>query len=262
MFVAAIALGLALAPAGMPRHAQVEAADGLVVELDHWDHDREAGGATLVLFHQAGGSKHEYGTIAPRLFDRGYDVVVVSQRSGGRVFHKTGNKTHQRYLAALKAANKPRPKKGAVPYLEAMPDLKAAVAFAKREHPGAPLAVWGSSYSSAMVFLLAAEDTDIDGVLAFSPGEYLKDKGTRVSVAKAAAQVNVPVFIATPANEAKRAAPIAKAVPRPTSLHLPPGAVHGSSMLNPQRSKTSEQTWKLVEAFLAERFAVPMPAAP
>lgn len=254
MLAALVGVALAFAPASAPKLEQIEAADGLLVTVDHWVRDDGGADPTIVLFHQAGGSKAEYDSIAPRLFARGYNVVAVSQRSGGRVFDKAGNKTHQRYLASLKAKNKRSPEKGAVPYLDAMPDMKAAVAFAKQAHPGAPVAVWGSSYSSAMVFLLAADDAEIDAVLAFSPGEYLKKKGKRVSVAKAAARVKAPVFIATPAKEHKRAAAIAKVVRGKPKLQLPKGAVHGSSMLNPARSKTSDQTWKLVEAFLDEHF--------
>ena len=40
--------------------------------------------------------------------------------------------------------------------------------------------VWGSSYSAALVFLLAAEHQDeIKAILAFSPGEYLRGSSSR-----------------------------------------------------------------------------------
>jgi len=49
--------------------------------------------------------------------------------------------------------------------------------------------VWGSSYSAALVFLLAARHPgDVNGVVAFSPGEYLS-KGTAVRDAARKAEV-------------------------------------------------------------------------
>lgn len=213
--------------------ASLTASDGLELDVKHLK--GQAGAPIVVLFHQAGSSLHEYDTIAPRLNALGYETLAISQRSGGELFGK--NATAARY-------------KKKASYLDAKVDLEAALAFAKTTKR--PIVIWGSSYSAALVFLLAAEHKeDIAAVLSFSPGEYIKRGKARVSIKAAAQKVaaaKIPVFVATPANEKKRAAPIAKAAG--TTLHTPAGSVHGSSMLIANKSKTAEATWPLVLKFL------------
>src|SRR5450432_2944821 len=74
--------------------------------------------------------------------------------------------------------------------------------------------VAGSSYSAALVFLLAAAHSgDVSGVVAFSPGEYLADTN---AVRAAVRRVNVPVYIdPSTADEAAASAAILKAVNSP-----------------------------------------------
>ena len=58
------------------------AADGLAVTADlYLAHDKEA--PFVILFHQAGYSRGEYGQIAPRLNGLGFNALAVDQRSGG-----------------------------------------------------------------------------------------------------------------------------------------------------------------------------------
>ena len=42
--------------------------------------------AIILLFHQAGSSKGEYDSIAPRLAARGYSSLAIDQRAGGSLF--------------------------------------------------------------------------------------------------------------------------------------------------------------------------------
>jgi dienelactone hydrolase len=103
-------------------------------------------------------SSAEYAPIAPRLARAGFTVLAIDQRSGDGAFGGTN-----RTAAGLgrKAT-----------YEEALADLEAALAWAKANASGAPVVVWGSSYSAALVFLLAARHPgDVNGVVAFSPGE-------------------------------------------------------------------------------------------
>ena len=61
----------------------------------------------------------------------------------------------------------------------------------------------GAGLVPALAFLLAAAHPDqVEAVLAFSPGEYLRK--TPGAVAKAAAKVKAPVFIMTPTKEKVR----------------------------------------------------------
>ena len=143
--------------------------------------------ALILLFHQAGSSKGEYATIAPRLASAGYASLAIDQRVGGPLFGRNETAT------AIK---------GTASYLDTKHDLIAALDWAKRKQ--LPIVLWGSSYSAALVFVVAAEDPGIvRALLAFSPGEYL---GKAASVRTAAAKVHVPIFVTTAQNREEIAA--------------------------------------------------------
>src|SRR5580692_11264996 len=176
---------------------QLAAADGVKVFGEVW---RAAGAKPpiIVAFHQAGSSSAEYAPIAPRLMQAGFTVLAIDQRSGDGAFGGTN-----RTAAALARE---------ATYEEALPDLEAALAWAKASAHGAPVVVWGSSYSAALVFLLAARHPgDVNGVVAFSPGEYLANDS---AVRDAARKVEVPVYIdqASDADEVAKSAAILQAV--------------------------------------------------
>ena len=199
----------------------------------------------IVAFHQAESSAAEYVPIAPRLVKAGFTVLAIDQRSGDGNFGGTN-----RTVAALGSSKD---------YDEALPDLEAALAWAKKEARGAPVIVWGSSYSAALVFLLAAAHPgDVSAVVSMSPGEYLQ---TPDRVRKAAARVTVPVYIdqATTAEEVKNAEAVFKAVKstdkQQTRLKAP--ATHASSMLRADTNAAgAEAHWQPLLKFLA-RFAPP-----
>ena len=114
--------------------------------------------------------------------------------------------------------------------------------------------MWGSSYSAALVFVLAAAHPgDVDGVVAFSPGEYLAGKRT---VRDAAATVDVPVWIdqASSADEIARSAAILKAVKGTDKQQFVAEAnsTHGSSTLRADTNPGgAEAHWSALLAFLA-----------
>ena len=172
--VSVLAASLALAAAGVAHAAGGEpvvlrAADGVTVYGEVW---RAAGAKPplIVAFHQAESSSAEYAPIAPRLVAAGFTVLAIDQRSGDGAFGGSN-----RTAAALGRA---------ASYDEALPDLAAALAWAKADAKGAPVIVWGSSYSAALAFVLAAAHPgDVDAIVAFSPGEYLAGKQTVRSAA-------------------------------------------------------------------------------
>lgn len=192
--------------------------------------------ATILLFHQAGSSKDEYRTIAPRLAAAGFDALAIDQRSGGDLFGP--NKTAAHY-------------RGHANYLGAKPDLLAAVDWAAAR--GHPVMVWGSSYSSALVFLVAAERAQVvRALLAFSPSEYL---GAPNLVHNAARKLNIPVFVtsASSADEIAPAKSLYDAVPAsPRSVrYVPAKGVHGSSTLIEARNRAgADANFAAVLAFL------------
>jgi dienelactone hydrolase len=193
--------------------------------------------ALILLFHQAGSNKGEYASIAPRLVEAGYSALAIDQRSGGDMF------------GARNQTVAGRGRNGS--YVEALPDLAAALAWAEDER--LPVILWGSSYSASLLFPLVADNPGkAAALLAFSPGEYLGGENT---VRRAAAQVDVPVFVtsARDPDEVEAAKAIIAAVPSPRKTQFVPasGGVHGSSTLIPARNpRGAEENWQALLAFL------------
>jgi dienelactone hydrolase len=243
-FAALLALG-ACHPA--PRQAPTEnvristepvtltAADGVKIAGVYTSVDKPK--ALILLFHQAKSGKDEYALIAPRLASQGYASLRIDQRVGGDLF------------GTNEAAKAHGP---AEDYLAAKPDLEAAYAWGAAKK--LPLILWGSSYSASLVFALAAEHPQVAGVIAFSPGEYFDDPHY---LAKAAAEVRVPLFVTSAKDgkeiDAARAALVAS--PGITKRQFVPklGGVHGSStLLRAKNPQGAEEAWKAVLGFLHE----------
>ena len=225
--------GAAASDAVAPKAITLRAGDGLTVFARFYAAKQPK--ALILLFHQAGSSKDEYATIAPRLVKAGYSALAVDARVGGTLFGV--NET----AAALTTK---------VDYLEAQKDLQAALLWAEGQN--LPVILWGSSYSASLVFTLAEGNAGkVRAILSFSPGEYFDDKSL---VEQAAADVTVPVFItsASSADEIAAAGKIAAAVTGGRAEHyVPKDGVHGSSTLIAAKDpKGAEDNWRAVMAFL------------
>jgi len=208
------------------------AADGVKVfgALEQADHPK----ALILLFHQAGSSKDEYGTIAPWLALNGFSSLAIDQRAGGGLYGV--NQTAKAFGREVR-------------YREARPDMQAALDWAQQQK--LPIILWGSSYSSSLIFPLAADDPQgIVALLAFSPGEYFDGDPP---IAAAAAKLSVPVFVFSTKEELGDADPIVAALPKnPANVRfVPDHGVHGSSTLiaakNPQGAQANSNA---VMAFL------------
>jgi dienelactone hydrolase len=227
------------AKAQAPQSVALKAPDGVTVYGTYYP--VAAPKALILLFHQAGSSSGEYADIAPRLQREGYAALAIDQRVGGGLYG--ANRT----MAAFK---------GKTDYLGALPDLEAALAWGKAK--GMPIALWGSSYSASLVFLLAnaadAKDS-VKAVMAFSPGEYFNDKKM---VEAAAAKVTVPVFVtsANTMDEEAEAKAIVSATPATDrQQYVPRTGVHGSSTLNATKNPGgADENWTAVLAFLKRVF--------
>ena len=190
----------------------------------------------ILLFHQAGSSKAEYATIAPRLAAAGFTALAIDQRSGGTLYGP--NETVSRLGRAAT-------------YDEAKADLEAALDWALPRN--LPIILWGSSYSAALVFEVGAEHMNqVNAILAFSPGEYLNTSG---AVARAAGRVQVPIYVtsSSDADEIQAGREILSAAPaRVKAQFVPKFGVHGSSTLNETRNpKGAAENWNHVLAFLS-----------
>lgn len=237
--------GLGLVPkivAPSPSPLTLSAADGVAVYAQLYV-ATSATAPVLLLFHQANSSKGEYAQIAPRLVTLGYNVLAIDQRSGGDLY-SPGNETVSHLGKSA-------------PFLAVLPDMDAALEYARRRFPGARVAAWGSSYSAALVFAFAAKHPkDVAAVLAFSPGEYLDDKHF---VRNAAKHVRVPVFIdsASDAGEERDARAIYDALPAHVKVdYVPKTGIHGSSTLRDDRDPDgAEENWTAVTGFLNRALA-------
>jgi len=241
LFIRTIVTGLMLSCGGAwaaaPEAVTLTADDGVKVYGDWYKAEHPK--ALILLFHQAGSNRGEYSTIAPRLVQEGYSAMAIDQRSGGERFGHV-NET----VAKLGHSTE---------FLPAAKDLEAALAWGIAASGGAPVILWGSSYSSSLVFLVAAKHpSQVAAVLSFSPGEYLGGVDT---VRKAASLVTVPVFItsAKDPDEVAEARKIFIATASPTKTQFTPSkaGVHGSSTLREDRNPLgAAENWTAVLAFL------------
>ena len=240
----AFLLATCFSVAGFTAAAQVsagpvtfEASDGGTVHADY--KPGEAGQPIIVMFHQArsnGGA--EYEAIAPQLEAKGYSVLIVDQRSGGGRF---GGKN-----LTVKAHGK------STKFCDAYPDTEGALAFAQTAAPGAPVFVWGSSYSGALAIKLAAEHGDeIAGAMVFSPASGRSTKTCRAN--DFAPKVTVPVKAFMPQSEMGRGGKKQRDLflAAGHEHHVMQGGVHGASMLDPSRAKGDPaSTWNAVFGFI------------
>jgi dienelactone hydrolase len=242
-FARALSLGLAAVMlAALTAGARAEpvtltAADKVKVFATYYGTGDESKPIVL-LFHMAGANGAEYATIAPRLNALGFNALAVDQRSGGRAFGRA-NKT----VTALGHSTA---------YRAALPDLQAALDWARANH-AAKIIVAGSSYSASLVFLLAADNPGrIAGLMAFSPGEYLGHANTVGAAAAKLEDVAVFVTSASDRGEIAAARAIVDAVPgRAKTQFVPKRAPHGASALREDANPAGyKEAWAAVERFL------------
>ena len=190
VFVGLLLLALnALTSAGMEPLEAVTfpSEDNLSVTADFYPTTNRAQTPIIVLFT-------EYPEIAPRLQDLGLQALAVGQRSGNAVNGVTNHTAQQAKADGLGTS-----------FIDALPNMRAALRHAISLTSG-PILSWGSSYSSALILEVAADDPgQADGVLSFSPSEYFPD---RQLIQKAVINLTVPTFITSARSEANNYAAI------------------------------------------------------
>ncbi|MCG8423557.1 MAG: lysophospholipase [Proteobacteria bacterium] len=242
-----LACGLpALATAGpeaAPRTITFSSEDGLAITADlYLSHGPDA--PFIVLFHQAGWSRGEYREIAPRLSAMGFNCMAIDQRSGKGV----GGVVNQTARRAKEAGT-------GTTYVDALPDMRAALRHARKHHARGKLIAWGSSYSSALVLVISGQHPELlDATLSFAPGEYFARLGkSKTWIRSAAAKIRKPAFITSARNEQKKWRAIFAAIPDAAikTAYIPKtSGQHGSRALW-QKFSDSPGYWKAVKDFLA-----------
>jgi len=220
-----------------------ESKDGIPITADLYiSYDKSA--PFILLCHQAGWSRGEYLEIAPKLNKMGFNCMAIDQRSGGEV----NEVINQTKIAAEKAGKE-------LLYHHAIPDMKAAIQYVKKNYTDATFILWGSSYSSALSLKLGGDYNDvIDGVLAFAPGEYFERAGLGGDfITKSAKNITQPVFITSAKNEHKYWKDIYAAIPSSKKASFLPETEgnHGSRALW-EKFDDHQAYWKAVTAFLEQ----------
>lgn len=208
---------------------------------------------TLVLLHAARSGKAEYRPMVPRLKELGYNCLAVDMMYGTE---SRGVKNSTAKAARDAGRN--------VNYLDAIGDILDAVKWARENHAKGKLLLWGSSFSASLALHLAGEHADqIDGVIAFSPGEYFGSVGKGTTwIQECAKQVKCPVFVTSAKNEEHDWRPIFEALATSDKTGFVPEGpgTHGAKALW-QESGGNAEYWTAVESFLKRVCPAPAPAA-
>lgn len=216
------------------------AADGVTVHATVQETDRAPSSAVVILFHQAGSNgRGEYASIAPRLTEEGYSLLIVDQRSGGDRFGASN-----RTVTDLGTSTD---------YCDAYPDMEASLNYANERFPDQPLIVVGSSYSAGLSVKLAADYGDqLAGVVAFSPAYGGRMQACNPNDYIEQAKSQIAAF--RPASETHRPSQqfqLDRFSAAGHLVHIAEHGVHGASMLDEDRTeKSTRQEWSRFLDFL------------
>lgn len=198
----------------------------------------------IILYHQAGWSRGEYLESALKFNNMGFNCMAVDLRSGEAV-NGVENETYKRAAAEGKSTD----------YISAYTDMAAALKHAKENYAKGKLVVLGSSYSSSLAIKLASDYPDlIDGVLAFSPGEYFTRLGKSENfITDAAKKVKCPVFITSAKNESENWRNIYTSIPgKSKEFFIPVDAGHHGSRALWKKYFDSGSYWLATKKFLRQ----------
>lgn len=238
------------APAGEAGRVTISARDGLKIFAE-FRPASDPSAPLVVLFHQARSSRGEYRPIVPRLTELGYGTLAVDLRVGGTT-REVANVTARSARGRVKEPT----------YLDARADIEDALLYA-REHctprtaENEKVVAWGSSFSASLVLQLAGERPElVDGVIAFSPGEYFASLGKSESwIRDSARDVRCPVFVTASLSEGDGWNAIFEAIgSEAKTAHRPLASGKTGSMALWQESEGSAECWQALEAFLAQHF--------
>jgi dienelactone hydrolase len=193
----------------------------------------------IILLHQAGYSRGEYREIAPRLVNLGYNCLALDQRSGEEV-----NFIKNETAARAKEKNLP------VNYIDALPDIHAAIDFVKKK-TSKSIVLWGSSYSASLALIVAAQELKVGALVVFSPGEYFEPNNfIHAKISK----ISVPVLALSSKTEYPSMVDLLSVVAKPlvTTFRPSSGAgVHGSKALW-ESNPSNKEYWMAVTVFFSK----------
>jgi dienelactone hydrolase len=208
--------------------------DSLTITADSYPVESARG--LMLLCHRSHCNRGEYRETAPRLNALGYSALAIDQRSGMKIFgvvNETSLLAKQKNLATG--------------YLEARPDIEAAIDYAYRLNQQQKIILVGSSYSASLALLIATHSDKLKALVVFSPGEYLK----KTNVAHAIRDLAIPTFVTGSKKEIEDAVEVMRFVNSHYVTLFKPDVegFHGSKTLW-KEVKGSETYWQALEQFL------------
>lgn len=217
-----------------PRQIQFKSYDDLDITADYYKINNSKG--FILLCHRSHFNRGEYKDIAPILNNLGYSCLAIDQRSGMNVL---GFINETSSLA--------KKKKLPTGYLDAKPDIEAAVDYAFKENNKKPIIILGSSYSASLALIVGTESDRIKAVIAFSPGEYLK----KTNVTEIVREINIPIYVTSTKKEIQDVSNLIRNVNPKYVTHFKPEieGEHGARVLW-SKSVNSATYWKSLEKFL------------
>lgn len=221
-----------------------QAPDSIVVYGTTYFADLAETAPLIVLFHQGGSNaRGEYAPLIPWLNQSGYRLIAWDLRAGGELYGEE-NRTAQAMLPAK-----------ATSYCEAYGDMLAALEYSVQYSATNTAIIWGSSYSAALVFHLAADAPDqVSHLVAASPAS-----GPPMAACLARARLDDlsrPALVLRPASEMR--SPSAQEQKKlledaQVPVWVLENGVHGSSMLVDSRTEANMSEFRAsVIAWLAE----------
>ena len=189
----------------------------------------------ILLCHQAGFSRGEYIETFKWFNQLGFNTLAIDQRSG-----QSANDINNETAKRAKDQGLPQA------YLDAEQDITAAIAYISKLND-APIYILGSSYSSSLVLKIAADTSfehrsRLEGVLSYSPGEYLRG----FELTPALTSIQCPVFVTSSKEEIEDTEAVCSKISGDLLTHFKPEkeSIHGSRAL-----------WTSVEGYEESRAA-------
>jgi pimeloyl-ACP methyl ester carboxylesterase len=214
------------------------AADSVAVTADFYRSEKPTD-PYILFFHQAGSCRGEYLEIAPKLRKLGYNCLAVDLRYGD----SEGFVKNETALSAKELGLNPQP-------VDSKTDMLAAINFAyNRNHK--PLILFGSSYSASLCLMIAAHESKVEAVIAFSPGEFFEPG---ISVKYEIAGLNKPAFIASTRTEIPYVKELIQDLNSDQITLISPkkgNGVHGAKALW-MKSESSDEYWLSLMLFFRQ----------
>ena len=191
----------------------------------------------MLIFQQAGHSQQEYRNTATQLNKMGFNCLAIHQRSARNIKgSKIKSKKQEDSLRTLT-------------YDETYVDLESALLYLKKAFPNFKTVVWGSSYAATLMFVLASNyPNEVDGIVAFSPDNYLvfNDK----TILDYAEGVHCPIFVTAGKKESKACERLHEQIQSEKKyLYIPIENEEQDSLTTKKKNTRKNQYWKILTDF-------------